>query len=163
VCFTTLFRCAATHFAVLNCAGAALGVSTPLFNALSINFAVMNCSVLALSAVFCSGLLTWSADIIYVYYNDTFTTTSKESACRIICMLCQQTSPKRWFANVNMTSRCDVASSVYTVTMTTIRHCSILDLNMGGIQSSSRLGHHQTTPLNPCVVPGKCKKCKSCA
>jgi len=25
-------------------------------------FAVMNCSVLALSAVFCSGLLTWSAN-----------------------------------------------------------------------------------------------------
>jgi len=25
-------------------------------------FAVMNCSVLALSAMFCSGLLTWNAD-----------------------------------------------------------------------------------------------------
>jgi len=28
------------------------------------------------------------------------TTTIKESPCRIICMLCQQTSPKRWFANI---------------------------------------------------------------
>jgi len=24
--------------------------------------------------------------------------------CPWICMLCEQTSPKRWFANVNMTS-----------------------------------------------------------
>jgi len=27
------------------------------------------------------------------------TTTTKESACRIICILRQQSSPKRWFAN----------------------------------------------------------------
>jgi len=41
-------------------------------------------------------------------------------------MLCQQTSPKRWFANVNMTSYCDVTNSVYPVTTTTmgLRHCS---------------------------------------
>jgi len=31
-------------------------------------------------------------------------------------MLCQQTLPKHWFANVNMTSYCDVTSSVYAVT-----------------------------------------------
>ena len=53
------------------------------------------------------------------------TTTSKESVCRIICMLCQQTS--RWFANVNMTSYCDVTKSVYPGAMTTIGHCSILE------------------------------------
>jgi len=54
-------------------------------------------------------------------------TTSKEGVCRIVCMLCQQTLPKLWFANVNMTSYCDVTNSVYPVTMTTIRHCSILE------------------------------------
>jgi len=84
----------------------------------------MNCSVLALSAVFCSGLLTCSADSLFITV--IHCTTSKESMCRIICMLCQQTSPKRWFASVNMTSYCDVTNSVYTVTMTTIRLCSIL-------------------------------------
>jgi len=30
-------------------------------------------------------------------------------------MLCQQTSPKRWFANVNMTSCCDVTNSVLCI------------------------------------------------
>jgi len=41
-----------------------------------------------------------------------------------------------------MTSYCDVTNSVYPVTMTTIRHCSILEFGRGGIQSSSRPGHH---------------------
>jgi len=36
-----------------------------------------------------------------------------------ICMLCQQTSPQHWFANVNMTSYCEVTNSVYPITMTT--------------------------------------------
>jgi len=45
------------------------------------------------------------------------TTTSKESACGIICMLRQQTSPKRWFGNVNMTSYCDVTNRAS-------RHCN---------------------------------------
>jgi len=49
-------------FAVVICAAdVALGVFWTLvscFNALQDVFAVMNCSVLALSAVFCSGLLT---------------------------------------------------------------------------------------------------------
>jgi len=31
-------------------------------------------------------------------------------------MLCQQTSPKRRFANVNMTSYCDVTNIVYPMT-----------------------------------------------
>ena len=60
------------------------------------------------------------------------------------CMLCQQTSLKRWFANVTMTSYCYVTNSVYSVTMTTIRHCSIIELG-GGFHSSSRPGHHQTS------------------
>ena len=55
-----------------------------------------------------------------------------KSACRIICMLFQQTSPKRWFANVNMTSYCDVTNSAFSVLMTTIRHCSILKFSRGG-------------------------------
>jgi len=38
----------------------------------------------------------------------------------------QQTTPKRWFANRNMTSFCDVTNSVCPVTKTTIRHCSTL-------------------------------------
>jgi len=53
------------------------------------------------------------------------TTTSKESACRIIYMLCQQTSPKRWFAKVNMTLYYDVTKSVYLTAMTTIHLCQI--------------------------------------
>jgi len=61
----------------------------------------------------------------------THCTTSKESVYRIVCMLCQQTSPKRWFANVNMTSYCDVTNSVYAVTMTTIRHCSMWEFGYG--------------------------------
>ena len=54
-----------------------------------------------------------------------------KSVRRIICMLCQQTSPKRWFANVNMTSYCDVTKSAFSVLMTTIRHCSIQKLSRG--------------------------------
>jgi len=35
-------------------------------------------------------------------------------------LLCQQTSPKRWFGNVEMTSNCDVTSSANQIQMTTI-------------------------------------------
>jgi len=55
-------------------------------------------------------------------------------------MLCQQTSPKRWFANVDITSYCDVPNSIYSVTMTTINHCSILEFGRGA--------------SNQAVVPG---------
>jgi len=55
-------------------------------------------------------------------------------------MLCQQTLSKGWFANVNMTSCYDVTNSVCPVTMTTIRHCSILEIGMGA--------------SNQAVVPG---------
>ena len=47
---------------------------------------------MALSAVFCSGFATWSADIIFVTVTHC-KTTSNESACSVMCMLCQQTSP----------------------------------------------------------------------
>ena len=48
-----------------------------------------------------------------------------------ICTVCKQTSPKRWFANVNTTSYFDVTNSVYSVTKTTIGHCSILEFGRG--------------------------------
>ena len=35
--------------------------------------------------------------------------------------LCQQTSPKRWFGNIEMTSNCDVTNSEHQIQMTTIR------------------------------------------
>jgi len=75
-------------------------VLLPHFNALPDVFAVMNCSVLALSSVFCSGLLIWNTDMFITATHCTI--TSRESACRTICTLCQQASPKRWFANVNI-------------------------------------------------------------
>jgi len=37
-------------------------------------------------------------------------------------ILCQQTSPKRWFVNMNMTSNRDVTNSAHQIQMTTICH-----------------------------------------
>jgi len=54
-------------------------------------------------------------------------------------------SPKRWFAIVNMTSYCDVTSGIYPITMTTIRHCTILEFGRGEYNQASRPGHHQTS------------------
>jgi len=45
---------------------------------------------------------------------------NKGTACRRVCLLCQQTSPKRWFENMNMTSNCDVINSAHQMQMTTI-------------------------------------------
>jgi len=59
------------------------------------------------------------------------TITSKESACRIICMLCKQTALKCWFAKVNMTSYNAVTNSAYPVTLCTIRDWSILEFGRG--------------------------------
>jgi len=44
------------------------------------------------------------------------------SAWRRICIFCKQTSPKRWFGNVNTTSNCDVTNSAHQIQMTTICH-----------------------------------------
>jgi len=58
-------------------------------------------------------------------------------------------------ANLSMTSCCDVTNSVYPVTMTTKRHCSMLEFSRwGGIQSSSRPGHHKTSArhCSPMVI-----------
>jgi len=68
--------------------------------------------------------------------------------CRIICMSCQQTLPKHLFANVNMMSYCDVTNSIYPVTMTIIRHCSILEFGRGHtIKQSLRPSLDLCTPL----------------
>ena len=39
---------------------------------------------------------------------------------RKMCILCQQTSPKRWFGNRTMTSNCDVTISAHQIKMTTL-------------------------------------------
>jgi len=41
---------------------------------------------------------------------------------RKMCILCQQTSPKRWFGNRTMTSNCDVTNSAHQIQMTTLCH-----------------------------------------
>ena len=66
--------------------------------------ACTNCFSSALSTVFCSGLLSWSADKFCLLHKHIVHQRLKESACRTICILCQQTSPKRRCSDVNMTS-----------------------------------------------------------
>jgi len=44
------------------------------------------------------------------------------SAWRTICILYQQTSPKCWCGNMNMTSNCDVTKSAHQIQMTTTCH-----------------------------------------
>ena len=117
------------------------GVLLPCFNALPDIFVIMKCSVLASSAVFFSYSERWQFMFITLtHYNN------KESACRIICMLCQQTSSKRWFANIYMTSYCDVINSVYPATMNTIRHCSIPEFSREAYNGAVALG--TTRPLH---------------
>jgi len=48
--------------------------------------------------------------------------THKISACERICTLCQQTSRKRWFGTMNMTSNCDVTNSAHQIQITTTCH-----------------------------------------
>jgi len=81
-------------------------------------------------------------------------TTRKESACRIICRLCQQTSPNRWFANASMTSYYDVANSAHPVTMNTICCCSILEF---GREQSYKEPVHQQQPVSS-LYPKKDEK-----
>jgi len=79
-------------------------------------FAVMNCCVVALS-VFTSDILTLSVNSWYSVQWHT-----KGSGCRKIYILCQQTSPKGWFGNMNMTSNCDVTNSAHKTQMTPSCH-----------------------------------------
>ena len=76
----------------------------------------MNCCVVALSLFFPDSL-TWSADRSYSVQRQIY---NKESGCRKICILCQQTSPKRWFGSMEMTSNCDVTNSAHQKQITTI-------------------------------------------
>ena len=86
----------------------------------------MNCSVLALSAVFCSSLLTWSTVMLITVTHCI--TMSKESMCRVTCMLHQSTNfTKTSVCKVIMTSYYDCTNNIYPVTMTTICHCSKLE------------------------------------
>ena len=132
-------------------------VLLPCFNALPDIFAIMNCSVLALSAVFCSGLLTWSAD---VHCSDTL---RRVHALQNNMHVVSTNFAKRLFAIVNMLSNCDVTNSVYLVTMTTIRHCSILEFGqVHTIKQSPRASTDLCTPLRVglrvAIAPGpRCK------
>ena len=55
---------------------------------------------------------------------------------------------KTLVANLNMPSCCDVTNSVYPVTMTTIRHCSILEFGRGAShQALARASPDLCTPL----------------
>ena len=91
-------------------------VLLPCLNARPDIFAIMNCSVLA-SSIFSFDILTWSAESLYsVQWH------IRGSACRKICLWCQQPSPKRWFGNMNTTSYCDGTNSAPRIQMTTICH-----------------------------------------
>ena len=57
--------------------------------------------------------------IVYIQFNDTW---NKGSARRRICILCQKTSLKRWFGNINMTSNCDVTNSAHQIEMAIVCH-----------------------------------------
>jgi len=78
------------------------------------------------------------------------TPTTKEGACRRICRLRQQTSPKRWFANAHMTSYYDGANSVYPAAYiqqwppyAAAQHWNLV----GGIQSKA-VAPHIAKPLH---------------
>ena len=109
---------AQAHFAVVNCSGAVMSVFYSRFSTRSQNFAVMNSCVAALNS-FSSDILTWSADSLY---SVQWHTKIRGVACRRVWILCQQTSPNRWFGNMNMTSNCDVTNTAHQKQMTTICH-----------------------------------------
>jgi len=70
---------------------------------------------------------------------------------------------KALVANLNMTSCCDITNSVYPITMTTIRHCSILEFGRGSSNQAVAPGItrplHATAaivilrPYNPSLFP----------
>ena len=72
------------------------------------------------AASFCRYQLLWRSN--HWVLLPCFNTQSDIFACRRICLLCQQTSPKRWMGNVKMASDCEVTKSAYQVQMTTICH-----------------------------------------
>jgi len=69
-------------------------------------------------------------------------------------MLCQQTSPKRWFGNVNFGKRrfgndviLRLKKQRMRISSNNDHHTPLLNIRVwqGGTQSSSRRGHHQTS------------------
>jgi len=82
-------------------------VSLPCFNAQPDISVVMNCCVVAFS-LFSSDSLIWSADSLYSVH---MTHEVRGVDVEKYALLCQQTSPKRWFGNMEMTSNCDVTNS----------------------------------------------------
>jgi len=55
---------------------------------------------------------------------------------------------KMLVASLNMTLYCDVTNSIYPITMTTMRHCSILDFGRGHpFKQSPRASPYLCTPL----------------
>jgi len=57
-----------------------------------------------------------------------------------------KTLPKRWFANMNVMSYHDVTNNVYSVTMTTIHHYSVLEF--GRVASKQAVAPGITRPLH---------------
>jgi len=105
--------------------------------------------------VFIKYLLVTSPKTVH---DPSWVATLLQTTGRIIYMLCNQTSPKRWLANMNTTSYCDVTNSVYPVTMTTIRHCSIIEFGRGHtIKKSPWASPDLCTPLHRVFEPGKAK------
>jgi len=47
---------------------------------------------------------------------------------------------KRWFANVNMMSYCDVTNSAHPATMTKTPYCSVLPFDRGAYNQAVALG-----------------------
>ena len=141
-------------------------VYSPCFNVHPDIFAVMNCCVVALG-LFSSDIPTWSADI-YFQCNDTW---SKGSACKTVCILRQQTSPKRWFGNMTMTWRqivtsqtvhtkykCPQHATEWKPSMKTfcVRHCI-----PGWDQARSDI--YIITSPDPCTTSGRLPSgCRTC-
>jgi len=138
-------------FAVVNCVDVALSV---FYSAVLTSCRIvlqLRTALTALSAtVFCSGLLTWLERWFYVLIVVTHCSTSKESACRMIGMLCEQTSPKLCFAKASMTSYCDVTNSAYPVTLCNIRDCSILEFDRRASNQAVTPGINHHTSARHC-------------
>jgi len=125
-------------------------VLLPYFNVLPDIIAVRDCSVLALSAVLCYGHVTWSADNSCSLQWHIVQQWERRVRVEIMCMLCQQTSSKCWFANVNIMSYFDVTNSVFPLTITTICHYSILEFRRGACNPAvARASPDVRTPLPP--------------
>jgi len=67
---------------------------------------------------------------------------------RKTCILCQQTSPKRWFGNRTMTSNCDVTNTADQIQMTTLCHwMKALPMKIFCVRHWSHLSLKQRTKI----------------